>query len=1060
VADKISKKYILKFKKYRKQNRSDEKAISFLTNYFLFQHGDIFDIQFHGSKDNTPDTDGFIRLREEDDPEKEKGHYLNKVVFFQLKGERDRLKNKEYSCKRDVFDFCSTINLPTILFIVDGLGNDKVKKNIYWYYFSSLNIELIKSLDNGEGRVKIPNLQELKVDNNDYFRTFFEYINDLSNKDLFQDLPAKIREISSSYRDDMIKIVTAMYLLQDISVSELAKVSKLLKINKNRFDSLISDFESKGIIFQNKRRVIFQDHKDQFDRYIGNNLSYEGYSKINIDEFLVIFGNCRFNILKNMASINLSSVKGKLIDEAEKMVVRIKSAKSSADIFKELEVFSKYSYAIPKETTNILRNIKEDNKPEIGEEVILKELDILKQKNIFFNNQSKVLNQLFSYIKENKINSKIFDKAKNIIIDNFKYDVHVVKYFEYSPQKSFLNYIEKWGKRKKKWYTDILIETLKELLSTECEGTEWQDENTISFQRGGLLVTEDLIDIRSRALSYLMDIYKENQDVSVRQDILNALNTSTQMPMSYVKPVSEYTELKELIIKNTEEIMNFYIEILEDSDLSLVRKIDSQTVRFERRFGKDLSNLEKLKEKIVNKDNYGIFKTFTNVEMLDEEGNLLDWHEQEEKYEEKVLEFIDELNEDTLESWIEKLREIIINLEDDTELISARYLNKFLEELGERKPAIARQILEELENDLNDYLIYLLLGMWNSKEHEEIRDTLIKWAKDGNHLRQIVLTLDKAKDLDYQILSEVFQKTKQGDEVDIHSLIVIAILQNFKTDLKQKEKYIELLILCTKSLTNEENTYWTRYFYDDQEIVDDWAKDDYKEIIENLVYASSLDYHVENILIPIISKYPRLILDLLKKRILRESERRRNGNRESYYNAIPLEFDHIAEDFKSQGDVLIPELLKWLEDDNINFQAAVLLKAIWELEELVEYITDGGEIVLSEKALHRIIDAYQGRIKLDGEFVKLFLKKYTEEDKLISLMSVMSVPGRVVTGEYGFAEDLEDRLKYANEVQENTKNIELKEFIEKYKKFLRKRAEYERKTTEEQIAIRRSRFNQ
>ena len=43
--------------KYDKLKRLDEKAISVMTDFFLNKHGDQFDLQFHGIKDNTPDTD-------------------------------------------------------------------------------------------------------------------------------------------------------------------------------------------------------------------------------------------------------------------------------------------------------------------------------------------------------------------------------------------------------------------------------------------------------------------------------------------------------------------------------------------------------------------------------------------------------------------------------------------------------------------------------------------------------------------------------------------------------------------------------------------------------------------------------------------------------------------------------------------------------------------------------------------------------------------------------------------------------------------------------------------
>lgn len=79
--------------KYNKQNRLDEKACAIMSNFFTNLHGNEFDLQFHGLKNNTPDTDGFLRLREKSEKQEMEGKYLNQVVFFQLKGQQKPIIN-------------------------------------------------------------------------------------------------------------------------------------------------------------------------------------------------------------------------------------------------------------------------------------------------------------------------------------------------------------------------------------------------------------------------------------------------------------------------------------------------------------------------------------------------------------------------------------------------------------------------------------------------------------------------------------------------------------------------------------------------------------------------------------------------------------------------------------------------------------------------------------------------------------------------------------------------------------------------------------------------------
>src|SRR3989344_5696592 len=144
--------------KYNKQNRLDEKAISIISDYFMNKHGDKFDLQFHGIKDNTPDTDGFLRLREPEENPKLKGTYLNNVVFFQLKG----------------FD----------------------------------------------KKIKIPNLNPLKNGKNDFVDQFYVHIKNLAKKNDFLDLPKEVLDIAIDLKNKILLVASVIYLVGKVTGAE------------------------------------------------------------------------------------------------------------------------------------------------------------------------------------------------------------------------------------------------------------------------------------------------------------------------------------------------------------------------------------------------------------------------------------------------------------------------------------------------------------------------------------------------------------------------------------------------------------------------------------------------------------------------------------------------------------------------------------------------------------------------------------------------------------------------------------------------------------------------
>jgi hypothetical protein len=777
-------------------------------------------------------------------------------------------------------------------------------------------------------------------------------------------------------------------------------------------------------------------------------------------------------VLEKLAKLSLQSLKVRtdLGEFAKQQLKEIQELKKYDEVFEHLKMLKNYCYAAPDKSLEIIRYVlggleekpaEVQNIKNLGEikgvsyeELNIGAIEILDRlKYIVIDT---VIKELFEVVYSQK-DEKIIKKATGVLRNMAQYELNVIRDIGFTPQREILEYIE--GNDYKIDTETLNINLLEKLLSTELEGISWKDESTMTFERGELPPSKKLEDIRNRSLSYLMTLYEKADKISVKQNILKAMNNATCIPLLPTKPSSE---LRKLVVSDTNTIISYYTKILDEADLSIVRKIDRQAINFERKYGKELENLDELKTKIAEKEDYGVFKIFSNVEILDKEGKYLGWNEREKIYKEKVLKFVEELDEKTLPDWTEKLRKVLKSFEEDKELLSAEYLGMFLEEIGEKKPELAEIILGELEEELESYLRYILAGLWKSTKHQEMRERILKWANEGKHLRQIVFTLEKVKQLDYEILLKVFQRTEKDQGIEIYNLIIIALLNLYSKELddSEKNKAKELMIKCVEKLTSLEDTYWTKHAYKDHELLNDLEEKDYEKVIDNLVYSISLDYHVEDILIPIISDYPQLITRLFKKRLVKENENFSKENRK-YYDAIPLAFDHLTDEIKENEGVILPEILSWLDEESIsNFQISFLLRAIWNLEDIVEYITEDKKFVLSNESIHNIISGYQGRISLDGEFVKIYLKNYKNEDDRESLMSFMSVPGGVVEGEYGFAADLESKLKYAESVSKATKSVQLKKFIEEYKEFLRRRAEYERRTSEEDVAIRKSRFNQ
>ncbi len=310
--------------KYNKQNRLDEKAVSIISDYFMNKHGDQFDLQFHGIKDNTPDTDGFLRLRKA--AASMHGDYLNNVVFFQLKGTEQKIIDGTYTSSRKFIDFCKEINLPTILFVVANI-NEVTKKQstpeIYWYHFSNINIEILNKTNKQDSRnVRIPNLELLKRGDSDLVEQFYVHIKNLAKKNEFLDLPKEILNIAIDLKDKILLVASIIYLVGRVTKVEYRAIARMLKVTGGQMSDILLSLHKQELIYKNKDIYIFKSAQDEIKRDVGQLLVYEAINKIDLDKLFSLFidHKQKLQIYKNLSDIRHPVVFDFINRQADKLI--------------------------------------------------------------------------------------------------------------------------------------------------------------------------------------------------------------------------------------------------------------------------------------------------------------------------------------------------------------------------------------------------------------------------------------------------------------------------------------------------------------------------------------------------------------------------------------------------------------------------------------------------------------------------------------------------------------------------------------------------------------------
>ena len=274
-----------------------------------------------------------------------------------------------------------------------------------------------------------------------------------------------------------------------------------------------------------------------------------------------------------------------------------------------------------------------------------------------------------------------------------------------------------------------------------------------------------------------------------------------------------------------------------------------------------------------------------------------------------------------------------------------------------------------------------------------------------------------------------------------------------------------MFIKTIKELKKSNNYFWVNnIWYRSESILNDFNEKDFDDILKNLLMIPSIQYHVEEILLPIAEKYPAKIINFFYERIIIKSKRKRSIN--DKYDAIPFNFHKINLSLRQHETVILPMIFSWYNNGNSNnqwllgWEASNLIEDIFPsfsltLESTLANIINGGQ-KNAIQIVSSILSKYKGQDFLWGT-VKAIINKHAfdkdykdiEED-LFGCLSHMGV----VSGEYGFVEALQKKKEQIQQYKNNESEA-VKVFVQNYENYLNQGIDYQRKLADEEIELRK-----
>lgn len=685
-------------------------------------------------------------------------------------------------------------------------------------------------------------------------------------------------------------------------------------------------------------------------------------------------------------------------------------------------------------------------------------LDILDRLRYFYIEQ--VFDLLIMLSLERK--PEIKKKSLEVLSHLSKYNLDALKNIGYYPQLLILEKIEKWGTKQLIERIESITEISEELLSPSFEGYSMKDYETFSIQFGALKVSDNLKKIRKRTSVILKTLYLLINDIKQKQKIIRILQETTRLPDrgGYDK------DIEDMVLNSTNELIDYYISIIPNSDNEIVKDIEENIYWLSQRFdAKKLTRIKELQSLINSNKEYEVFKVFvgydyyaTEPEKVDPE--KIDWNEVEARRKVKIQKFINDISEENYKDWERKILSVIKNYSFPEDQGKFWHFNFFLNELGKQKPEIAYKLLIENEIKLVPFLTRLIAGIWESGLKRLAKELISKWVHEGKHLSECALVFDYVGEMDKSLINEIFKKAKEIEDKDvqndIYNNIIRAIVKNYPKHKNTKSLFINSI----GELTKNKNWYWIHNSWRHRDLIlKSLTKRDVDTIFENLLFLPDIKFPAEEVLISIAEKYPQKIISFFYKRLLIQKKKKQ----EDHYDAIPYRLHQIKKPLGENSEIIVSEILKWFKkkDYLLHWEGSHLIQAIFPTfnkvleEELIKLIKSKNERNI--RIVFNILRAYKGEGFLHNVCKELIKEYPKNEDYHKKIFSVLSQIG-VVWGEYGFVEGFK---KKKEEIQswKKDKNKAIKLFVKKYEDYLEKRILYEEKQADEDIELRKRRFD-
>jgi len=796
--------------------------------------------------------------------------------------------------------------------------------------------------------------------------------------------------------------------------------------------------------------------------------------------------------LRKLMELNNPKADAYLVNFANNIFADIKKSKNNVSSLESLDLLGEFVYNVPNETIKIVQYIIEEkpkpiklHKLAFGElkgksqkDLILKCIDLLEHIRYIIPDEVLRLAAKLSLHEDSEVKNKALEIAKKFS----HYDYNVLKSkIGYSAQRKILDFILEWPNNKQLQYIDFIETTLKELLSSSVEGSEWTKEDTLTMHFGAVHPTDFLKTIRREAIDLTYRLYKAAEDVKLKLRLVNIFDetTRTSSNVSYGDDVTQMITIdlkyltdiyRKIVFGEKEEKMTDFLGIVAD--------IEERFYWINKSEKKPIEELEKLRKEILQDELYRLFRLLVGdpITYCQEE----DWITAEKIRSKEIGQLIESIEKVNLEEWFDKLNKIA----SQHKIVDEWKFNPFkgfLRKVSEQKPQIADKLLERVFNHNSPlkYFTGAFLDGFRIGAHFEVWDKYFNEiinTKDITLVTALVSSLNLPRDVnleklirekDIDFLENITKRKgqlsflKEAEDRVLEYTLFDTLVRNFRRSPKKIEPIIVIEIKGYPEYLN--------MFFSELSIAKRRGWINIKELLpetiellkEKMVELSDIDWRLQQLLLTIGKCYGlKAVLDIFMKRIEKDVERKEKTGWESdeRYKAIPYRFNPDLNKFMAEHPDYEKITSGWTAKMTTNWSIYN-----WHVGNFLQKVEKGFNKVLNSLIQQgddeNLMKAARVMQSIDSVNFDICLEiiRRTDNEKIIKLVGANMYSTGVVSGEYGISEAYEKKAeqfkKYLSDESERVRSF-TKCMIESFQAS----AKRERQQANEEKQLRRIEF--